>query len=78
MEWMLIETCPIKPFDKEKWFQAHSDTVLLWVGRTTIGSYGFTEKGKGRWQNVYGNIKPTHWMPLPEPPQDFSGDIGHE
>lgn len=70
MEWQPIETCPIKPFDQEKWYMAHSERVLLFAGYPVIGQYGFTEKGKGRWKDHYGNIKPTHWMPLPAPPKE--------
>lgn len=36
-------------------------------------SHGFSE-----YHGNLGLAHPTHWMPLPEPPQDFSGDIGHE
>lgn len=69
MNWQPIETAPIKPFDKEKWHTRASERVLLYRSRITIGSYGYTEKGKGRWQDHNGNLTPTHWMPLPEPPQ---------
>tara|TARA_Y100000310_G_scaffold29002_1_gene27563 strand:+ start:931 stop:1323 length:393 start_codon:yes stop_codon:yes gene_type:complete len=26
------------------------------------------EKGKALWTKDYGKVRPTHWMPLPEPP----------
>jgi hypothetical protein len=68
--WQPIETAPIEPFDQKRWFMAHSERLLLYRvgGWVTIGTYNFTEKGKGRWQHYLGNIEPTHWMPLPEPP----------
>ena len=66
--WMPIATCPPFEFDKENWF-SNGPRYLLWSGRCTIGSYGYTEKGKGRWQSHYGIIHPTHWMPLPDAPK---------
>ena len=66
--WRPIDTCPPFPFDKETWFK-DGPRYLLWVGGyCTIGSYGYTQKGKGRWRNYLGSIHPTHWMPLPEAP----------
>ena len=69
MKWLPIETCPIKPFDKDRWFLPHSDDVLLYDGFSVIGRYEFTEKGNGRWRFWNGIICPTHWMPLPPPPE---------
>ena len=62
-----IAEAPIEPFNKDKWYIAHSPRLLLWNGvYWAIGQYGYTQKGKGRWQ-VYGKIfAPTHWLPLPE------------
>ncbi len=68
MNWQPIETAPLYPFAKETWFK-NGPRYLLWTGGVTIGSYGYTERGKGRWQDHMGNINPTHWMPLPEPPK---------
>lgn len=65
--WRPMETCPPFEFDQANWFK-DGPRYLLWVGHCTIGSYGYTEKGKGRWRNHFGNIHPTHWMPLPEAP----------
>jgi hypothetical protein len=69
-EWQPIETAPIPLFDKERWYMT-SLRVLVWRPNCAeIGHYSYTERGKGRWQSEYGrNINPTHWMPLPEPPQ---------
>lgn len=63
-----IGTCPIPEFDKDKWFMS-GPRYLLWNGTWTIGSFSYTKKGKGRWQNHIGNINPTHWMYLPENPK---------
>lgn len=68
-KWQTIETAPIKPFEAEFWYKQHSPFLLLWTGNyCEIGSYGFTEKGKGRWQGRHGIITPTHWQYLPEKP----------
>lgn len=71
-EWQPIETAPIRPFDPEKWYMAHSDRLLVWNGhRADIATYNFTQKGKGKWHSG-GRIVDslTHWMPLPEPPNE--------
>ena len=70
MSWQPIETAP-----------KDGTEVLLYFsdGRILIGDYVVTEQlrhGKTAWKNegwrtffglVHDN-KPTHWMPLPEPP----------
>jgi len=68
-DWQPIETCPIKPFNRETWYVAASDRVLLWNGHCcVIGRYGYTQKGNGRWRDWNGAVHPTHWMPLPGDP----------
>ena len=69
MDWKAIETAPIEPFNKEKWFMSHTPSLLLWNGYyCEIGTYGYTQRGKGRWL-VDGRVfHPTHWMPLPDAP----------
>ena len=67
-DWQPIETCPPFPFNQAKWFM-DGPRYLLWIGQCTIGAYGYTEKGKGRWRNYVGGITPTHWMPLPKAPK---------
>jgi len=69
MEWQLIETCPIKPFDKDKWFMPHSERVLVFDRYPLVAAYNFTKRGKGKWVSGMGSVKPTHWMPLPSPPK---------
>ncbi len=72
-EWQPIETAPTKPFDPEKWFMEHSERMLVCRpgGYTTIASYNFTERGKGRWMDHTNRVTmPTLWQPLPPPPND--------
>jgi hypothetical protein len=69
-EWQPIETAPIKPFDKDGWYMKHSDYLLLWNGGfILIGSYAYTQHGNGKWEANGRICRPTHWMPLPEPPK---------
>ena len=69
-EWKPIKDISVFEFDSEKWYN-DGPRYLLWAGHhITIGSYGYTKKGKGRWRNSLGNINPTHFMPLPAPPED--------
>ena len=72
MEWQPIETVPEFKFDKGQWYLG-GPRYLLWTGGyCVIGAYGYTERGKGRWQ-AYGRvIEPTHWMPLPTAPAPTS------
>lgn len=58
MEWMPIETAP-KQTD-----------VLVW--KKAIGKQAVAEFVDEEWFDDCGalNAKPTHWMPLPQPPQD--------
>jgi hypothetical protein len=69
-EWQPIETAPIEPFNKAKWFSSFSPRLLLWNGYCQIGTYGFTERGKGRWTANGHVLNPTHWMALPDPPDE--------
>jgi hypothetical protein len=69
-EWQPIETAPIEPFNKEKWFERHSPSLLVFANYIQIASYGYTERGKGRWIGGLGVIAPTHWMPLPNKPKE--------
>ena len=65
-----ISEAPIRPFDKDQWYMAHTPRLLLWTGHAwVIGQYGYTQKGKGRWQTNDRIFAPTHWMELPEAPK---------
>lgn len=67
--WKPIESAPIKPFDKEKWYESHSEKMLLWDGYDIqIGSYGYSSRGSGAWLTGLGMIKPILWAELQFPP----------
>ena len=81
MEWQPIETAP-KDFSSviDGWNGSrvpdmvwgrptYDDGDICWCSQEYEQNYGWIL------ERVTGL---THWMPLPEPPQDFSGDIGHE
>lgn len=81
MKWQPIETAPIdkpvivavKPTGWVGWCMAvafrDSENELAWT----------MDDGHSYFPCLRRELaNPTHWMPLPMPPQDFSGDIGHE
>ena len=77
MEWQPIETAPIEPHEQATWFRDKSPRLLLCGGGRPwvyIGSFSYTERGKGRWkcEALDRNVNPTHWMPLPAPPTNSS------
>lgn len=68
--WRPIETAPIQPFNKDRWYMAHSDYLLVWNGSSCqIASYHYTKNGKGKW-HINGRIAEVviYWMPLPKGP----------
>ncbi len=69
--WRPIETAPIPQFDAERWYMINFRCLIALKGNsyTTIGNYGYTEKGRGRWKDTFDRVcEPSHWMPLPAPP----------
>ena len=65
-EWQPIETAPTERSET-------GDNVLLWI--VEYGDVGIIMgywDGRG-WSDSHGHgsndLKPTHWMPLPEPPK---------
>ncbi len=69
-EWQPIETAIVKPFSAEDWFKAATPGLLLTNGwRATVGYYGYTSKGKGRWMSHGQVFVPTHWMEIPKHPE---------
>ncbi len=57
-EWQPIETAPI------------GQEVLVYVPRRLGALYaGARLTGTQWWSRNLGDLKPTHWMPLPEPPK---------
>jgi hypothetical protein len=74
-EWQPIETAPKEPRSGE-----HGPTILLWLAdnsmepyRVNVGFWDYLFDDWGRANPAEGDstfwVKPTHWMPLPEPPK---------
>jgi hypothetical protein len=79
MDWQPIETAPqngklILVFSRDgRAENALFMTMAFWVPRneTVIGVYS-NEPISGAWASPWGDeigFTPTHWMPLPEPPE---------
>lgn len=69
-DWQPIETVELPPFVKENWFMDAFKCLGArsgyFMGQIT---YGYTERGKGRWKDARGYIcTPEFWMPAPAPP----------
>lgn len=71
MKWMPIETAP--KGEPEKY--GRGPTILgVSVSRHgaqySIVSWSYyKDPAKGAWKGPFGNWTPTHWMPLPPPPE---------
>ena len=72
MTWQPIETAPTEPIEPEC---PEGIEILVWVpGRygdaCFVAHYCSWPHGKAGWfsSDSLEEIKPTHWMPLPEPP----------
>ena len=62
MNWQPIETCP-----------ENTDVLLYDIGDITLGQYRQDCCGEYRffdWCAGGDTINPSHWMPLPEPPNE--------
>jgi len=59
-QWQPIETAP-----------KDGTEVLVYVPRRLGPIYAEARNVTGNqwWGRVLGNLRPTHWMPLPEPPK---------
>ncbi len=76
-DWLIIDDYPLPEFNQATWYKS-GESVLVWDRWAQIASYGYTQKGKGRWRSNMGVINPTHWMPLPGPPRTTSPQTGSE
>lgn len=61
MTWQPIEAAPVDGTE-----------ILLWEGEFETYAVGYFCEAEGRWQVFpgIGTITPSHWMPLPEPPEE--------
>ena len=76
MDWQPIETAPR---DGTEFLATHTRLkfvrpyICSW-GRCKLQPDGYVANSGKEWWRAYGQTKlaprPTHWMPLPEPPQD--------
>ena len=73
-EWLPIETAP----KDGEWI------LMAWDGKTTMARWVDNSMTVYPWAgwtqpSLFTHLqgKPTHWMPLPEPPKDESGDDIH-
>lgn len=69
MEWQPIATAPIPVFDEATWFTCCFRCLIYRPNYVDVGTYSYTNKGKGRWMGSSGYVtNPTHWIPLPDAP----------
>lgn len=70
MDWQPIETAP-KDGEPIQIFVPHGFIGSLWDQRILQATwYSNHQKWVALGQDTKLEHKPTHWMPLPEPPQD--------
>ena len=67
-EWQPIETAPKDGTLILAWDGCQHDICEWWDGSIS-GVRGPSERDAGWWiDNDRGEMKPTHWQPLPDPP----------
>lgn len=76
MNWQPIETAPVEPSDSVPGWYRFRCLLANEHGWVNEGYAEYTHKRKDLvWKNAYGQkLFPTHWMPLPSPPN--SEDAG--
>ena len=67
MNWQPIETAPK---DGTHILLARTDSEWVCQGRYVCDDKGWYELNNDASDHWGGEIYPTHWMPLPEPPKD--------
>lgn len=86
IEWMPIETAPKDGTGPLLGFADGVQFTMIWRLPGWFGWAGFQPRSEGGWvAHAYGlicytgsgrliELKPTHWMPLPEPPKENTND----
>lgn len=71
MNWQPISTAPIEAFGTVPSYYSFRALVYPCYGQAREAYFSYTLLGKGRWKSANGFVinTPTHWMPLPAPPQ---------
>ena len=74
-QWQKIETFDFPEFTEKTWYQNSRLVLLFEKPNIKLGWYQYTRKGKGRWKSIEGYIihDPSHWMELPDAPEDGDG-----
>jgi hypothetical protein len=69
MTWQPLETAP-KDGTQIRAFDGEAIAAVMWIEDCDFdGGYGWTDRTVASWgMQHYWQMKPTHWMPLPPPP----------
>jgi hypothetical protein len=70
--WRPIETAPNDGTQFLAWDESYGDEVYV-TGWSTVWAGWFSDQYEDRWQDRPIIERPTHWMPLPAPPEKQGG-----